>query len=140
MIRINDRLAIDKSELKFDFIRAGGPGGQKVDRTASAVQLRFNVEDSKSLPEQVRKRVRHIAGSRINAEGELVITARRHRSQTRNREDAIERLVGILRKAAKRPRSRKKTKPSRAAVEHRLEEKRQQAEKKRRRKPPEWGH
>ena len=115
MIRVNRTIAIDESEIQEEFIRASGPGGQNVNKAATAVQLRFDTANSLSLPDEVRKRLLSLARKRINEEGVLVIDARRYRSQKANRRDAMERLVGLIRKAAQKPRIRRKTKPTLAS-------------------------
>ncbi len=137
MISVTQDITIDESELHFDFVRADGPGGQNVNRVATAVQLRFDVRESNSLPEDVRARLIRLAGNQINNDGILIINARRFRTQTRNRKDAIDRLSEIIRRAAQPKKPRRKTKPSRAARERRLHEKRRrsQIKKLRRAKP-----
>src|SRR5579871_1610979 len=115
MIRITSRLAIDDREVDESFVRASGPGGQNVNKLATAVQLRFNVRGSPSLPEDVRARLERLAGSRLTRDGYLVIIAQRHRTQGRNREDALERLIDLVRRAAVAPIVRRPTKPSKAA-------------------------
>ena len=124
MIAVSRTLSIDESELEFHFIRASGPGGQNVNKVASAVQLRFDVARSKSLPVDVRARLSALAANRINAEGVLVITAQRFRTQNRNREDAIARLVALIQGAARPVKARVETRPTRAARARRLETKR----------------
>jgi len=136
MISINTKISIPEDQLHFDFVRASGPGGQNVNKVASAVQLRFDVVNSPSLPAGLKKRLANLAGNRMTSEGMLVIEARRYRSQERNRQDARERFIKLLRKAAQPPKKRKPTKPSRAARGRRLQHKKRQASKKRLRANP----
>jgi ribosome-associated protein len=130
-IWINDRCAIDDAELSFDYIQSSGPGGQNINKVATAVQLRFDVRRSPSLPEDVRLRLERLAGRRLSEDGVLIIEARRFRTQERNRRDAVERLVAMIRKACERPRLRKKTRPTAESRLRRLEEKRRRSEIKR---------
>ncbi len=123
MITITRTLSIDEKEIKLHFVRASGPGGQNVNKVASAVQLRFDVVNSLSLPGDVRMRLLRLAGKRITQEGILIIEARQYRTQERNREDALGRLVDLLRKATEKPKLRKKTRPTKAAKERRIESK-----------------
>ncbi len=134
MIRITDDLQLDEGEIDYRFIRAGGPGGQKVDRTASAVQLRFNIDESESLPAAVKARLQRIASNRINKTGELIIEAKSHRSQTQNRQEAFGRLVKLLQRAARPPKRRRPTRPPRSADERRLRNKKMRSRKKRQRR------
>jgi ribosome-associated protein len=127
MIRVTPRISIDEHEVEESFVRASGPGGQNVNKLATAVQLRFNVRGSSSLPEDVRARLEHLAGARMTRDGVLVITAQRHRTQGRNREDALERLIDLIRRAAIAPRLRRPTRPSKAARERRVEAKKHRA-------------
>jgi len=120
MIRITDRISIDERELDERFVRASGPGGQNVNKLSSAVQLRFDVRGSSSLPPDVRARLERLAGQRLTREGVLVIMAQRHRTQERNRADARERLIELVRRASVAPTPRRPTKPSRGAKERRL--------------------
>ena len=139
MLKITNEISIDEAELEYHFIKASGPGGQHVNKVATAVQLRFDVAHSASLPEDIRSRLRVIAGNRINKAGELIIEARRFRSQKRNQQDATVRLITLVRQAARKPRQRRKTRPSRRAKERRLESKRRQGRLKRmRQSPPEY--
>jgi ribosome-associated protein len=136
-IEINDQISIDESELELDFVQASGPGGQNVNKVASAVQLRFDAASSPSLPDEMRKHLKRLAGKRLTADGILIIEASQYRSQERNRQDAVDRLVELLRKAAKKPRPRRKTKPTAASKRKRLEAKHRRGEIKRlRRSPP----
>ena len=121
MISITRTLAIDDKELREEFVRASGPGGQNVNKVATAVQLRFNARRSPSLPDDVRARLLRLAGRRVNADGEIIIQAARFRTQEQNRIDARDRLIALIRQAAVPPKSRRKTKPSRAAKVRRLE-------------------
>lgn len=135
MIRITQHIAIREAELKLDFIRSSGPGGQNVNKVATAVQLRFDALRSPSLPGDVRQRLVRIAGKRVSKEGVLLIDARRFRTQERNRQDAVDRLVQWIRRAAEKPKKRIKTKPTLRSRERRLEGKHQRSETKRLRKP-----
>ena len=123
-------LTIDDAEIDERFVRASGPGGQNVTKVATAVQLRFNVTRSSSLSDEVKHRLRALAGSRVTDEGILVIDARAHRTQSQNREDARERLADLIRRALVRPKRRKQTKPSRAAKEKRIESKKRRGQTK----------
>ena len=125
MIPITRDIALDETELHETFIRASGPGGQNVNKVATAVQLRFDVRHSPSLSDDVRARLIRIAGKRVNTEGVLLIEASRFRAQEQNRADARARLIALIRQAAILPKARRKTKPSRAAKEWRLAGKRQ---------------
>ena len=128
MVRITRTITVDDSELKLNFVRSSGPGGQNVNKVATAVQLRFDVAGSLSLPDDVRERLTRVAGKRISGDGILVIDARRFRTQERNRDDAIERLVALLRRAAQKPKPRRKTKPTLASKKRRLETKRRRGQ------------
>jgi ribosome-associated protein len=127
VIRVTDQINIDKREIEESFVRASGPGGQNVNKLATAVQLRFDVRGSPSLPAEVRARLEKLAGARMTREGVLVIAAQRHRTQARNRQDALERLVDLVRRAAIEPRPRRPTRPTAAARERRIEVKKRRA-------------
>lgn len=135
-IWITDALAIDEEQIAFEFVRASGPGGQNVNKLATAAQLRFDAANANSLPEEIRARLLALAGRRATRDGVLVIEAKRYRTQERNREDAIERLVELIRRAATRPKPRKKTRISAARRKRRLETKRRRGQRKRLRRPP----
>ncbi|MBD3244210.1 MAG: aminoacyl-tRNA hydrolase [Chitinivibrionales bacterium] len=135
MIPVTNNLFIDERDISFSFMLAHGPGGQHVNKAATAVQLRYNPHGHEPLPEPVRQRLRTLAGSRMTAEGMVVISARRFRSQERNRRDAVERLTELIRSAARRERPRKATRPTAASRERRLQTKRRRSEAKRMRGP-----
>lgn len=138
-MKIPSGLTVNESELQFDFIRAAGPGGQNVNKVATAVQLRFDVRNSPTLPPDVKARLEKLAGSRMTLEGILVIEAKRRRTQEGNREDAIQRLAVLVQRAAQPPTQRRATRPTRASQTARLEAKKQRSEvKKARGKKLEW--
>jgi ribosome-associated protein len=137
MLEITPSLQIDERELQIDFNRSSGPGGQNVNKVATAVQLRFDVRNS-TLPEDVKARLIHLAGKRMTSEGVLLIEAKRFRTQEQNREDAIQRFVELVRKSLVKPKARKKTKPTAAAKEERLKEKKRKGEIKKLRQSKDW--
>jgi len=133
MIRVTAAIALPDEELHWTFIQSAGPGGQNVNKVATAAQLQFDTH-SPSLPETTRQRLIRLAGKRINAQGVLTIVARRYRTQEQNRQEALNRLLALIRKAAEPPKVRRKTVPSRAAIARRLEAKRRRSEIKRQRR------
>ena len=135
MIHITRNIALDESEIQIEFTRASGPGGQNVNKVATAARLRFDVRHSPSLPDDVRQRLIRLAGQRVTADGVLVIEARRFRTQERNHQDALDRLVALIRQAAAKPKRRRKTQPTLASRQRRLENKRRRSQIKRLRRP-----
>ena len=121
MLRISRDLTIDENDIEISFVRASGPGGQNVNKLSTAVQLRFDVRHSPSLPNDVSARLQRLAGSRLTRDGVLVIIAQSHRTQGRNRQDALDRLLQLIRQAAVAPIKRRPTKPTRASRERRIE-------------------
>lgn len=140
MIEVTPSVSIEESEIQFDFIRSTGPGGQNVNKVATAVQLRWDVRATTALPPDVKERLVRLAGSRITGEGVLIIEARRYRTQEQNRFDAVQRLVALVQKALEAPKPRRKTRPSVTASAARVGAKRQRGELKRIRRynPEEW--
>jgi ribosome-associated protein len=131
VIEITPVIQIDEDELEFSFIRSSGPGGQNVNKVSTAVQLRFNVTESPSLPQEVKLRLVRLAGKRLSSEGILIIEARQFRSQEQNRQAALDRLVRLVRQAAEPPLRRRKTRPTQASILRRLASKRKRGERKR---------
>ena len=133
MLEITPNLSIDERELQFVYIRASGPGGQNVNKVATAVQLRFDILNSPSLASDLKGRLIQLAGKRVNTDGVLIIEARSFRTQEQNREDAIHRFIELVKRSIIKPKSRVKTKPTKTSKEKRLKEKRQRGEVKKNR-------
>ena len=131
MIQVTPSIAIHERELQEEFTRSSGPGGQNVNKVSTAVQLRFDVAHSPALPEDVRERLIRLSGRRMTEDGVLVLSSRRFRTQERNRQDAQERLVALIRKAAVKPKPRRKTRPTQASRQRRIEDKKHRGEVKR---------
>ena len=127
MLEITPSLKIDERELQLEFVRASGPGGQNINKVATAVQLRFDIRAA-SLPEDVKNRLVSLAGKRVTNEGVMMIEARKFRTQEKNRDDAIQRFVELVRKAAVKPKARRRTKPTLASKEKRLKAKKERGE------------
>ena len=139
MIRVTDSISIDESEIEESFVRSSGPGGQNVNKLSTAVQLRFDVRHSPSLPNDVAIRLMALGGRRITKDGVLVLIAQSHRTQERNRADAIERLVALIKEAAVKPIPRRATKPTKASKQRRIEgKKRRSGIKNLRQSKPSW--
>jgi ribosome-associated protein len=127
MIYITENISISENELQEDFVRASGPGGQNVNKVSTAVQLRFDVVNSPSLPEDVKNRLKKLAGSKMTDNGILIIDSREYRTQNRNRAGALNRLMELVKKASEKPKKRIKTKPTKGAKEKRLQVKKQRS-------------
>jgi ribosome-associated protein len=136
MLEIENGLYLDERHLTFHFVRASGPGGQNVNKVSSAVQMRVRIDDLTELPDRVRNRLRELAGSRLTNDGEIIFEAQRHRTQERNKQDAIERLLAMLRKAAERKKYRVKTRPSLSAKRKRVDTKKKRGDTKKMRQKP----
>ncbi|MBT4020574.1 MAG: aminoacyl-tRNA hydrolase [Alphaproteobacteria bacterium] len=133
MIKINDQITLDPSDLTESFVRSTGPGGQNVNKVSTAVQLRFNARQCKTLPTHVYLRLAKLVGSKLTKDGFIIITANKHRSQDRNRTEAVERLVELIREAAIVPKFRRATKPSKSAKAKRVDTKKQRSSTKQKR-------
>ncbi len=135
-IVVTDEIRIPRSELTFQFSRSGGPGGQNVNKVNTRVQLRWNVEETETLSDEVRRRLKTLNRRRINSDGELIITSQRYRDQPRNIEDCIEKLQELVAAAAVKPRRRRPTKPSAGSHRRRLQGKKERSQRKQNRRPP----
>lgn len=135
-LQVAPNLAIPLDEFRFSYIRAAGPGGQHVNKSSTAVQLRFDVRASKSLSEPVKRRLVALAGNRLTRDGELIVTAQRFRSREQNRRDALERVAKLVSRACIQPKKRRATKPSRAARQRRVDDKKHRGATKRLRRKP----
>ena len=136
MLFVTPHIQIPEEELQENFIRSSGPGGQNVNKVATAVQLRFDAGKSPALDEEVKTRLKRLAGRRMTADGVIVIEARRHREQEKNRADARDRLVGLIRRATEKPRMRRQTRPTKASVQRRVEGKKKRGNVKQMRNKP----
>lgn len=135
MIRITPLISLDENEIRIDFVRSSGPGGQNVNKVATAAQLRFDVKNSPNLPEDVRERLLGIAGNKVNRNGVLIIEASRYRTQETNRNDAVNRLIALIQRAAKKPAVRRKTRPTLESKKKRVLTKRKRGKLKEMRRP-----
>ncbi len=135
MIEVTPTLSIDEKEIQESFVRASGPGGQNVNKVSTAVQLKFDIRNSPSLPPDVKQRLIYLAGKRLSSSGVIILTSQKFRTQEKNRQDALTRLIALIRQATKKPKARKKTKPSAAAKQERMDEKRRRSDVKKTRKP-----
>ena len=133
IIRITNHIFIDENEIEEQFIRSSGPGGQHVNKVATAVQIKFNIDESENLPGYVKKQLKEQAANRINKDGEIVIYSQVHRSQAKNRDEALNKLILLIEKASRKKRRRIRTKPTRESVQRRLRNKRRISEKKKNR-------
>ena len=136
LLYIAPNIWMDEREIREEFVRSSGPGGQNVNKVATAVKLRFDALRSPALPDEVKKRLIRLAGKKMNRKGELIIDARRFRTQEQNRKDAMDRLIGLVRKAVQKPKPRLKTKPTSASRERRLEAKHKRSDIKQARRAP----
>jgi len=127
MIKITSKISLNENELQFSFVRASGPGGQNVNKVSTVAQLQFDLRNNKSLPSEVKERLQKLVGKKLNNDGTIIIDARRFRSQERNKQDAINRLVALIKKSVEKPKPRKKTKPTKAAKLKRLDSKRKKS-------------
>ena len=134
MIRVNSQIILNESELEFEFVLASGPGGQNVNKVSTAVQLRFNLAGSPSIPEEIKQRVGALARNQISKEGILILQSQEYRSQDRNRQKVMEKLIDLILRASVKPKKRRHTKPTKASVERRIETKKKQGQVKKQRR------
>ena len=138
LLNITPRVSINEKELEFEFIKSSGPGGQKVNKVSTAVRLKFNVWDSKSLNAETKSRLFRLAGNRINKEGILILESQRHRTQGANKKELVSKFIDLIKQAGIKPKKRLPTKPSKQSVQKRLDMKSRRSQLKQTRRKPQW--